>query len=422
MKDNGVFCILPFVHLHINTQGNVKPCCIAPTISENVGKVSDSTIEEIFNSDKMKQLRLDMINGVSRPDFCNSCYRNEKAGFETYRKSMNEAFSDSVEPLLNSIQEDGYLEPKLKYLDTRYSNLCNLKCRTCGDKYSTTWSKEHADMGLTDYKELKAYKGNDPLENQYVNVERVYFAGGEPLIMPEHYETLRKIIDTGRASEVELAYNTNMTKLNYNKQYLPDLWKQFKLVQLGLSIDNVGERANYIRHGNVKWNKIEQNIKTLREYSNIDFTLSPTISMMSAYTVTDMHRYLVENNIIRNIDQIRFNLLHEPSYYSVKILPDSIKKEIQAKIADHIIWIEENNGSQKTINEFQTLSEYLNETWTDFEQKAWTPHFIKTTTTYDTVRNESFPDTFPEYREWWEEITKNTIPVVNIAAEQQQSV
>jgi MoaA/NifB/PqqE/SkfB family radical SAM enzyme len=422
MKDNGVFCILPFVHLHINTQGNVKPCCIAPTISENVGKVSDSTIEEIFNSDKMKQLRLDMINGVSRPDFCNSCYRNEKAGFETYRKSMNEAFSDSVEPLLNSIQEDGYLEPKLKYLDTRYSNLCNLKCRTCGDKYSTTWSKEHADMGLTDYKELKAYKGNDPLENQYVNVERVYFAGGEPLIMPEHYETLRKIIETGRASEVELAYNTNMTKLNYNKQYLPDLWKQFKLVQLGLSIDNVGERANYIRHGNVKWNKIEQNIKTLREYSNIDFTLSPTISMMSAYTVTDMHRYLVENNIIRNIDQIRFNLLHEPSYYSVKILPDSIKKEIQAKIADHIIWIEENNGSQKTINEFQTLSEYLNETWTDFKQKAWTPHFIKTTTTYDTVRNESFPDTFPEYREWWEEITKNTIPVVNIAAEQQQSV
>ena len=414
MKNNGVFCILPFVHLHINTEGGVKPCCISPTISENVGKVSDSTIEEIFNSDKMKQLRLDMINGVSRPDFCNSCYRNEKAGFETYRESMNIQFIDSVEPLLNSIQEDGYLEPKLKYLDTRYSNLCNLKCRTCGDKYSTTWSKEHADMGLTDYKELKAYKGNDPLENQYVNVKRVYFAGGEPLIMPEHYETLRKIIETGRASEVDLAYNTNMTKLNYNKQYLPDLWKQFRLVQLGLSIDNVGERANYIRHGNVKWNKIEQNIKTLREYSNIDFTLSPTISMMSAYTVTDMHRYLVENNIIRNIDQIRFNLLHEPSYYSVKILPDSIKKEIQAKIADHITWIEDNNGSQKTVNEFQTLSDYLNNTWSDFEQKAWTTHFIKVTTTYDAVRNESFPDTFPEYKEWWEEITKNTISVVNI--------
>ena len=414
MKDNGVFCILPFVHLHINTHGNVKPCCLSPTISENVGKVSDSTIEEIFNSDKMKQLRLDMINGVSRPDFCKTCYKNEAAGFQTYRGALNGAFSDSVEPVLNSIQEDGYLEPKLKYLDTRYSNLCNLKCRTCFDKYSTAWSKENADNGKGTYKELKAYKVNDPLDNQYVNVERAYFAGGEPLIMPEHYDTLRKIIQTGRASEVELAYNTNMTKLNYNKQYLPDLWKQFKSVHLGLSIDNVGERANYIRHGNVKWNKIEQNIKTLRDYSNVDFVISPTVSMMSAYTVTDMHRYLFENNIIRNIDQIRFNLLHEPAYYSVKILPDSIKKEIQAKIADHITWIEDNNGSQETTNEFQTLSDYLNNTWSKFEQMLWTTQLIKEITKIDKIRNESFPDTFPEYREWWKEITKNVIPTTNI--------
>ena len=414
MKDNGLFCVLPFVHLHINTEGGVKPCCIAPTISETVGKVSDSTVEEIFNSDKMKQLRLDMINGVSRPDFCSSCYRNEAAGFQTYRQAMNEQFQDSIEKSLELIEEDGYLEPKLKYLDTRFSNLCNLKCRTCGDKYSTSWSKENADNGKAKYKELKAYIGEDPLENQYVNVEKVYFAGGEPLIMQEHYDTLKKIIATGRASEVSLMYNTNMTKLNYNKQYLPDLWKQFKTVHLGLSIDNVRERANYIRNGAVKWNKIEENIKTVRDYSNVEFTLSPTVSMMSVYTMTDMHRYLYENNIIRDIDQIRFNLLHEPGYYSVKILPENIKKEIQAKIAEHITWIEENNGSQETINEFQTLSDYLNDTWTDFEQKAWTAHFIKEINSLDKIRNESFPATFPEYREWWEEITKNTISVVNL--------
>jgi MoaA/NifB/PqqE/SkfB family radical SAM enzyme len=413
-KDNSVFCMLPFVHLHINTQGNVKPCCISPTISENVGKLSESTVEEIFNSDKMKQLRLDMINGVSRPDFCKACYRNEAAGFQTYREAMNEAFSDSVEPVLNSIQEDGYLEPKLKYLDTRYSNLCNLKCRTCDSKYSTSWSKENADNGISSYKELRAYTEGDPLENQYKNVERVYFAGGEPLIMQEHYDTLKKIIATGRASEVTLSYNTNMTKLNYNKQYLPDLWEQFESVHLGLSIDNVGERANYIRNGSVKWNKIEQNIKTLRDYSNVEFTLSPTVSMMSVYTITDMHRYLFENKIIRNIDQIRFNLLHEPPYYSVKILPTHIKKEIQAKITEHNLWIEENNGSPDTVKEFERISEYVGTEWTEFEQHMWTPHFIQKITSLDTIRNESFTETFPEYKDWWEEITKNTITAINI--------
>jgi MoaA/NifB/PqqE/SkfB family radical SAM enzyme len=414
MKDNGVFCALPFLHLHVNAKGNVKPCCISPTTSEDVGKLSESSLEEIFNNDKMKQMRLDMINGVPRPDFCKACYKNEEAGFQSHRHSMNAGFQKSVEPALDTMAEDGYLEPKLKYIDTRYSNLCNLKCRTCNGTYSTSWSKENADNGKGIYKELKAYTEKDPLDNQYVNVERAYFAGGEPLIMPEHYDTLRKIIETGRASEVELAYNTNMTKLNYNKQYLPDLWKQFKSVHLGLSIDNVGERANYIRHGNVKWNKIEQNIKTLRDYSNVDFVISPTVSMMSAYTVTDMHRYLFENNIIRDIDQIRFNLLHEPGYYSVKILPDSIKKEIQAKIADHITWIEDNNGSQVTVNEFQTLSDYLNNKWTDFEQMLWTNHLIKEINSLDNIRNESFPDTFPEYKDWWEEITKNVIPTTNI--------
>jgi MoaA/NifB/PqqE/SkfB family radical SAM enzyme len=413
-KDNGVFCALPFLHLHVNAKGNVKPCCISPTTSEDVGKLSKSTLEEIFNNDKMKQMRLDMINGVPRPDFCKACYKNEEAGFQSYRHGMNAGFQESVEPALDTMAEDGYLEPKLKYFDTRYSNLCNLKCRTCGSDYSTSWSKENADNGKGSYKELKAYTEKDPFDNQYLNVERAYFAGGEPLIMPEHYDTLRKIIETGRASEVELAYNTNMTKLNYNKQYLPDLWKQFKSVHLGLSIDNVGERANYIRNGNVKWNKIEQNIKTLRDYSNVDFVISPTVSMMSVYTMTDMHRYLYENNIIRDIDQIRFNLLHDPSYYSVKILPDSIKKEIQAKIADHITWIEDNNGSQKTVNEFQTLSDYLNNKWTDFEQTLWTTHLIKEINSMDNRRNESFPDTFPEYKAWWEEITKNLIPTTNI--------
>lgn len=413
-KDNGVFCALPFLHLHVNAKGNVKPCCISPATSEDVGKLSNSTLEEIFNNDKMKQMRLDMINGVSRPDLCKACYKNEGAGFQSFRHAMNKRFQEAVEPALDTMTEDGYLEPKLKYLDTRYSNLCNLKCRTCGGDYSTSWSKENADNGKGSYKELKAYTEKDPFDNQYHNVERAYFAGGEPLIMPEHYDTLRKIIDTGRASEVELAYNTNMTKLNYNKQYLPDLWKEFKSVHLGLSIDNVGERANYIRNGNVKWNKIEQNIKTLRDYSNVDFVISPTVSMMSVYTMTDMHRYLYENNIIRDINQIRFNLLHDPGYYSVKILPDYIKKEIQAKIADHITWIEENNGSQVTVNEFQTLSDYLNNKWTDFEQTLWTNHLIKEINSMDNIRNESFPDTFPEYRTWWEEITNNVIPTTNI--------
>lgn len=400
--------------MYISTTGSVKPCCLSPSTSGNVGKLSKNTVEEVFNSDKMKQMRLDMINGVPRPDFCNTCYKNEAAGFETYRQSLNEEFSEFLETALEDTEEDGYLEPKLRYMDTRYSNLCNLKCRTCGDDYSTAWSKENADNNISDYKDYKAYTGDDPLDNQYQYVKRIYFAGGEPLIMSEHYETLKKVINSGRAHEVDLAYTSNMTKLNYNKNYLPDLWKEFKSVHIGMSIDNIGPRANYIRNGAVKWNKIEENIKTLRGYSNVNFLLSTTISLMSAYTLTDMHRYFYENGILSSINHIRFNMLHEPGYYSVKLLPRHIKEEMQEKIKTHIAWIKDNNGAQTTINEFQTFSNYLDEDWTVFEQSAWEPQFIKKTLELDRIRNESFPDTFPEYKEWWEEITKNTIPTVQI--------
>lgn len=413
MEDSKTFCILPFVHMHIDTTGYVKPCCVAPVHNGDVGKLSESSLEEIFNNDKMKQLRLDLANGVARPDFCSNCYKNEKAGFSSSRKGQNYTLSHMIEPALKSMQADGYLEPKIKYWDTRYSNLCNLKCRTCGDDYSTTWSKENADNG-SEYKELKAYTGEDPLAKQYENVEKIYFAGGEPLIMPEHYDTLRKVIDKDRAKDVELFYNTNMTKLNYNKQYLPDLWKEFKLVKLGLSIDATGARADYIRNGSVKCNKIEQNISTLKSYSNITHFLSPTISMMNVYTITDMHRELFEKGLMHDIDHILFNILHQAPMFSVKILPRNIKEEIQAKIKDHIVWIKDNNGLDFTVNQFQNLSDYLNEDWIEPEHTAQVKELIKNISDIDAIRNESFPDTFPEYKEWWEEITKNTIHTVEI--------
>lgn len=415
MKDNKGFCILPFVHTFLDTNGNVKPCCIAgDDLGDQdhngvIGNLKDNTLEELFNSEKMKQLRLDMLQG-KQPTICSTCYSGESTGFYTPRQGNNHKLKDLIQPSLDSVQDDGYIEPKIKSWDIRYSNLCNLKCRSCGDYYSTTWSKENAEYTGSEYKEIKAYEGEHPLDEHFQHVEHIYFAGGEPLIMPEHYETLSKLVEIDRAKDVVLFYNTNMTKLNYNKQYLPDYWNKFKRVDLGLSIDSFGDRANYIRNGAVKWNKIESNIKALSEYENIKYFISPTISVMNVYTITDLHRYFFENNLITDINRILFSILYYPNEYSLSILPKHIKEEIQAKIVKHLEWVKENGGTETTFNQFHSLSEALN---ADSDPKDVTA-FIKKTQSLDQRRNESFPDTFPEYREWWEDITKNTISVVNI--------
>jgi organic radical activating enzyme len=415
------FCILPFTHTFLNTEGDVFPCCVSwdPERTSLIGYLKDATLEEHFNSDIMKQLRLDLMSGKRRNDFCSRCYKSEDAGFPAGRHGVNSDLGHLIDDSISKVQPDGYIEPVIKSWDIRYSNLCNLKCRSCGNIYSTTWSKEDSEyVDYHDYSEIKAFPaGTDPLENQYNNVEKIYFAGGEPLIMPEHYATLSKIIKLGRADKVRLVYNTNMTKLNYNKNYLPDFWKQFKKVTLGLSIDSFGDRANYIRHGSVKWNKIEANIKEMSKYainaeSNIDYFFSPTVSLLNVYTLTNLHQYLFDADLIVGIDSILLNILHGPADLSMLNLPRNIKDDIQLKIEKHISWIQANGGTERSINQFKSLSDYLDTTLPDVESNIRT--FIHNTRDIDRRRNENFPATFPEYRDWWEEITKNSIPTVNI--------
>lgn len=409
VKDNKTFCIVPFVHCQIDTDSSYKPCCVSTT-NFPFQKITNQSIEEIHNSDEMKQFRLDLVNGVPRPEICSHCYQGDEANFVSYRQSMNEQLEKFIEPSLEAMKADGTVKPILRSWDIRYSNLCNLKCRTCGDDYSTTWAAEH---GID--KELFAFPPNtDPLENQYKNVRKIYFAGGEPLIMPEHYATLKKLIEMGVAKDIILYYNTNLTKLNYNREYLPDYWKEFKQVRLGLSIDHYGDRANYIRHGKVKWNKIEENLKKIISYDNINVSMHITFSVFNIHTLPEMHKYFFENNLIQHIDRLHLNPVYYPTWYSIKILPKDLKVLTQEKIKNHLEWLKDKKLSEWHINEWQTLHDYLNEDFGE-RQEQEVKNFVFNTLLLDAKRGESFPETFPEYADWWDSInTTKLIPTTNI--------
>jgi organic radical activating enzyme len=373
-------------------------------------KITDQSIEEIHNSDEMKQFRLDLLNGVERPEVCSHCYQGQTAGFQSYREAMNEQLEEFIQPSIDAMQSDGTLpDPILRSWDIRYSNLCNLKCRTCGEDYSTTWAAENgAD------KELFAFEpGTDPLENQYKNVRKIYFAGGEPMIMPEHYDTLKKLIQLDCAKNIVLYYNTNMTKLNYNRQYLPDFWKEFKHVSMGLSIDHYGDRANYIRNGNIKWKKIEENIRQILSYDNLKIRLSITVSVYNIYTLPEMHKYFFDNNLLDSIDSLIFNILYFSPDFSVKVLPKHLREKAQENITNHIEWLKSNNASEYQISQWNNLHDYLYEDHGE-RQEQEVRNFVFKTNRLDSKRGESFRDTFPEYREWWDSINGSVIPAVNV--------
>lgn len=408
MKDNKVFCILPWVHTHVNTEGDVFPCCISwsPSRKARIGWLKDSSLEELFNNDFMKQLRLDMLNGVKRDDVCKDCYDREDGGFKSARQGYNKDYANTqeIKDIIDSTNKTGFVEPKIKSWDVRYSNLCNLKCRSCGSLFSSLWASEEKSFENV---KIEAYNanGDDPLEEQYMHVKQIYFAGGEPLIMPQHFKSLKKLIDTGRANEVRLIYNSNLTKLNYNNNDLLSLWKNFKKVVIGASIDAIGLRAEYIRHG-VAWEVIEKNIVELIKFKNqsknFDFYYSPTVGVLNVFHITDMHKYLFQQGLMTNIDAISFNLLLNPKYYDCRILPKDVKNIIQDKILLHIEWLQDNNANQNNINQFENLKEYLNK---EVDNESLLT-FFKKTIELDLKRNENFKNTFPEYKEFYLELEK----------------
>jgi len=406
MDNKDTICAIPWMHLNFEPNGKVVPCCLTSHHNVFAGDLTTQSIEEIWNSDNMKQLRKDMINGV-RPKICDTCFNKEDVTGVSGRHYHNRDFPDVLKKIPEITLEDGTCtEMDLKYWDFRFSNLCNYKCRSCGPRYSSAWVPDAKKLGLTDQEkvwniESVEDKTNvDFLEDQIDNVKRIYFAGGEPLLMPEHWQILDKLVERKRF-DVKLSYNTNCSTLEYGKKNVIDYWKQWDLGKLEVwpSIDEIGERAELIRSGTV-WSKVEANLKELAKYDNIILRPGMTIGAWNVRRLPAMITYLTDLGVIRrhpvihryiNYNNFFINLLDHPKHYHVSILPDDYRNET---IKELEAFIEEYNEKYSTdITEIFT--HIIHELKQPFNLEA-AKRFIHTSSNVDRIRNENIYETIPE--------------------------
>ena len=305
MPSSDSFCILPWVHVNLNPNGNIVPCCI--THGDNImGNINESPIEEIWNSTKMKDLRQQLLDG-KKPAICKRCYDKERSGSTSHRQHSNTKFSH----LLGDAQT-AEAKLNLKHWDFRFSNLCNLKCRTCGPEFSSSWVPDAEKISIRPNKKFDKVTKNknkniyDLIDNNISNVERIYFAGGEPLLMDEHWYILQKLDDLGR-HDVVLEYNTNLTTLVRGNKSVLYYWDKFK-VDVWPSIDEIGERAEIIRSGTV-WPKVEDNLKEIIE-AGINPQPSITVSVMNVHRLKEIVDHLISLGI--KPARIGFNMVNTP--------------------------------------------------------------------------------------------------------------
>jgi sulfatase maturation enzyme AslB (radical SAM superfamily) len=341
------FCVIPWIHRHTDEQGFHKLCCIADGVENDLRDSSGERLHvsqkltdtEVLNSPVMRSTRIQMLRD-EWPVACLRCQRTEEAGGESGREYLNERFDNGTyQALVDETAYDGTIvNPMVRYADIRLGNVCNLTCRMCGPIASRLWVPHFNAVQPKAYQipdaELTILGQNNWVKNESVgwlleqslaHIEALHFAGGEPLILPEMVEALEICVSSGRAGEIELSYNTNMTVL---PEKVTSLWHHFKSVSILCSIDGFGRMTEYIRRPS-KWKDIDRNLRVLDE--NFEqwkikwATVTCTTQIYNVLNVDQLFDYLrtAEFKYITPIPQLM--PLYYPNYLSTQVLPAATK-------------------------------------------------------------------------------------------------
>jgi len=343
------FCLAPWIHTHIETDGVCKLCCFS---TKKLGTTDTHTLSELTNSSTVNEIKKDMLE--DKPiSGCECCYTEESLGKTSYRNNFNQKFSHHISKINDTKFE-------LVSWDFRFNNLCNLSCRSCNENASSSWAKpaEYLGIKLKDRKKII----NDGVYEQLIKhidvVEEIYFAGGEPLIMKEHYDLLELLILKNK-TDVRLIYNTNFTKTNYKNIDVFDLWNKFSNVAVCASLDAEGDRAEYLRCG-TKWNDILENRKKMLVKSpHIYFWVSATTGLINALHIPDLHKKLYDIGFIDDLSDFNIQNIYFPEFMRVDTAPIELKAKILKKYKQHINWLKTRDKSGRATSGFEGVLELL---------------------------------------------------------------
>jgi len=403
-------CAFPWMHIHLSPDNHIQPCCITnPADSLDIQGKQEDGIDDWINSPAMNKIRLQMLNG-EKPSACNTCYHQEQSVLESFRKTSLREYHKYIPEALSDTNEDGSLNNfKMRYLDMRFSNLCNMKCRTCGSGYSSLWEIEDAKEGVLGNElknEVDHPKIQKELYDQIPNLQRAYFAGGEPLITEDHYLLLEEMIRQGR-TDILLSYNTNLSKLKFKDWDLMDLWSKFdNRVQVYGSLDHFGSKAEYIRSG-TKWGEVIKNYKTLLESDVVELSITTSVSIFNYASLTDFFDYLIDNGIAPwikpNNGVWQLNPVYGPEEFSFQAMPAELKQEIyeqQLAYMPKLIDLIKNESQNIMAAQVGVLMNGIESLHTLAKSKGtWDQvgdRFKNETTKIDRRRGEIFTDVFPE--------------------------
>jgi len=390
-------CILPWISIETTPLGQMRVCCLAnDNIKDAHGNdllIENTNLSTAFNSDYMINLRKAFING-EKPKVCNRCWSEEESNRTSKRQNSWYRLNQLVQHIDFTNPHNG----DLIFLDLKLGNICNLKCRICGSFSSSKWAQEEIEINKnyqtefhrTAHEHLK--QGQWPrkvtafwkdLDTILPHIRYLEFTGGEPFLISEHFDFLQAAVDGGYAQNIEIHYNTNGTQF---PQHATEIWKHFKIVEIALSIDDMGPRFEYQRYG-AKWETVIDNLYKFRNLrdnnNNIKLQLCLTVNALNFYYIDEILRWVPD----QIFNYYYLNVVHDPPNFCVKNLNDSAKTLITNKLSQVDI-------PQVFADEIKNLIEFMN-SGTSSDGKE----LVRVLKDSDAQRNQKFSDYHPEIAE-----------------------
>jgi MoaA/NifB/PqqE/SkfB family radical SAM enzyme len=413
---SSTFCMHPFTGLATREDGAICACCR----SHPVGFIDKENLEEIWNNNTMKRIRRQVLNS-ERPPECEPCFSLEDQGVESLRQRhiagiIPEARINLYPDALSKLADDFTMPFEIPTMELKLNNLCNLKCRMCHPMDSTSWDD------WSEVKEFYQREGNimyaiveehnlehkphldkfqdspswwASLERLLPHFRRVEFAGGEPLMDPQHYRILDMLAPHG--DQIEIKYATNLSMLGKGSRNIWDHWPKFKSVAVNVSIDGIGTGYEYIR-GNASWEELVNNLRQIQQIPNISRIVGACTVQVSNILALDkiIECFLDDLGIIFHSHRVAY-----PNVLSAQVLP----KDLKILAVRRLIRVERKLKDFKMIQRHPELLEYTTKQIQDninyllaVDQSERWSDCVEFNCRLDRTRNQSFLNNTPEFK------------------------
>lgn len=400
------------MHRFINLGGKVQLCGTAEEhshsyIRDDSGKpinVKDGLSDtQIGASRHMRKIRQLMLRG-KWPAACQRCEVTEQTGGISRRCNENRHFKLYIPWILENTDQQGHAPALIRSRDYRLGNRCNLRCRMCHPRASSLlldeWNQiSHPRLRIDPAKarslnQMAWLQGQQlwhDFSTDVLTLKHLHFAGGEPLLIPEVLKAMEICVATGAAQQIELTFNTNLTKIPTQHR---KLWPHFKAVNLLCSIEAHGVLNDYIRFPS-EWKTLASNLDIIdREHEVLNLGWAIISVTVQIYNIFHLHELIDYSHHRFSFIRPMPNLVHLawPDYFNIQFLPDDLKKRAVKHLQGLIARLRA-AGTREGLEQIEAIIAYMQSA----RYSAYTmSEFRRVTSAYDRLRSESLTSLVPE--------------------------